>query len=71
MPGGDGTGPMGMGPMSGRAAGDCSGNTNTPGGRGLGGGRGGRGRRNQFRATGLTGQQRAAAGMRAFGGGQR
>lgn len=25
MPGGDGTGPMGMGPMSGRAAGYCAG----------------------------------------------
>ena len=27
MPGGDGTGPMGMGPMTGRAAGYCAGNT--------------------------------------------
>jgi uncharacterized protein DUF5320 len=26
MPGGDGTGPMGMGPMTGRAAGYCAGN---------------------------------------------
>lgn len=25
MPGGDGTGPMGMGPMTGRAAGRCTG----------------------------------------------
>ena len=75
MPGGDRTGPMGMGPMTGRAAGYCAGNevpgfANTPGGRGYGGGRGGRGgrgRRNQFYATGLTGWQRAAAGMQAFG----
>ncbi|MBU1933247.1 MAG: DUF5320 domain-containing protein [Candidatus Omnitrophica bacterium] len=27
MPGGDGTGPMGMGPMTGRAAGYCAGNS--------------------------------------------
>jgi len=79
MPGGDRTGPMGMGPMTGRAAGYCVGNqvpgyTSTPGGAGRGfgggGGRGGRGRRNRFYATGLTGWQRAAAGMPAFGGGQ-
>lgn len=59
MPGGDGTGPAGMGPMTGRAAGYCAGYS-TPGaanpvpgrgygfgfGRGLGFGfRGGRGRR--------------------------
>ena len=77
MPGGDRTGPMGMGPMTGRAAGYCAGNpvpgfANAPGGRGFGGGRGrgGRGRRNRFHATGLTGWQRAAAGMSAFAGGQ-
>ena len=77
MPGGDRTGPMGMGPMTGRAAGCCVGNqvpehVSTPGGggRGFGGGGGGRGRRNRFYATGLTGWQRAAAGMPAFGGGQ-
>lgn len=60
MPGGDGTGPVGMGPMTGRAAGYCAGYP-TPGymspcgGRGFWGrGRGGgRGRRNWFRATGL------------------
>ena len=45
MPGGDGTGPAGMGPMTGRAAGYCAGYP-TPGyanpipGRGLGFGRG-------------------------------
>ena len=68
---------MGMGPMTGRAAGYCAGQpvpgfANVPGGRGFagGGGRGGRGRRNRFYATGLTGWQRAAAGMPAFGGGQ-
>ena len=32
-------------------------------------GNGGYGRRNWFRATGMTGQQRAAAGMPAYGGG--
>ena len=70
MPGGDGTGPNGMGPMTGRAAGFCAGNA-VPGfqnpargwgffGRGRGGG--GRGRRNRYWATGLTGWQRAAWG---------
>jgi len=51
MPGGDGTGPAGMGPMTGRGAGYCAGSS-APGfanpafGRGLGFGfRGGRGRR--------------------------
>ena len=77
MPGGDGTGPGGMGPMTGRAAGYCAGYAvpgyaNPVGGRGFrgfgGGGRGGRGWRNQFYATGLTGWQRAAMGYPAFGG---
>ncbi len=55
MPGGNGTGPMGMGPMTGRAAGYCAGYhmpsyaNPLPGrgcGRGFGGGRGfGRGAR--------------------------
>jgi len=76
MPGGDRTGPAGMGPMTGRAAGFCAGNatpgfTSTPGGRGFGGqGRGGgrrRGRRNWYHATGVPGWQRAAAGWPAFG----
>ena len=45
MPGGDGTGPGGMGPMTGRGAGYCAGYsmpgfTNPIGGRGLGFGRG-------------------------------
>lgn len=64
MPGGDRTGPLGMGPMTGRAAGYCAG-YNVPGyanpapgrgywgtGRGFGGGRG-RGHRHMFYATGL------------------
>lgn len=78
MPGGDGTGPTGLGPMTGRAAGYCAGYpvpgyASGVGGRGFGGwgrGRGGSGRgwRNQFYATGLTGWQRAAMGWPAFGG---
>ena len=73
MPGGDRTGPMGMGPMTGRAAGYCAGYpvpgfANAMGGRGFGRGRGGgRGRRNWFYATGLTGWQRAAQGWPAYG----
>lgn len=64
MPAGDGTGPMGMGEMTGRGAGYCAGYT-MPGfmnpmpgrGRGMGGfgrGRGGgrHGWRHQYRATG-------------------
>jgi hypothetical protein len=78
MPGGDGTGPMGMGPMTGRAAGYCAGypvpGFMNPMGmwglRGFGRGRGGgRGRRHWFYATGLTGWQRAAAGIPAWSGG--
>ena len=71
MPRGDGTGPAGMGPMTGRGAGFCAGYgvpgyLNPVGGRGawgagLGFGRGrGRGHRNMYWATGLTGWQRAA-----------
>ncbi len=50
MPGGDGTGPGGMGPMTGRAAGYCAGYpvpgymNPIPGGYGYGFGRGGWGR---------------------------
>lgn len=73
MPGGDRTGPAGLGPMTGRAAGYCAGYS-VPGymnpipGRGFwGGGRGGGwGRRNWFYATGLTGWQRAGAGWPAY-----
>ncbi|MBN1554099.1 MAG: DUF5320 domain-containing protein [Phycisphaerae bacterium] len=80
MPGGDGTGPAGMGPMTGRAAGYCAGYgvpgyMNPIGGRGFGafgGGRGlgrggGRGWRNRYYATGLTGWQRAGWGYPAYG----
>ena len=67
MPGGDGTGPAGMGPMTGRGAGYCVGYS-VPGymapilGRGFWGWRrgGGWGRRNRFYDTGLTGWRRAA-----------
>ncbi len=53
MPGGDGTGPMGMGAMTGRGLGYCAGSPAagyvTPGGWGRGGGRGlGNRRRNRF-----------------------
>ena len=77
MPGGDGTGPIGMGPMTGRAAGYCAGHS-VPGyanpapgrgfGRGFGGRGGGWGRRNRFYATGMPGWARAGAGLPAWGG---
>lgn len=63
MPAGDRTGPMGMGPMTGRRAGFCTGNA-VPGyanpvpGFGFGRRGGGRGRRNMYWATGMTGWQR-------------
>ena len=72
---GDGTGPMGQGPMTGRGAGYCAGYdgpgyANPISRRGVGFGRGGvglprygggrgRGYRNWYRATGLPGWQRA------------
>jgi hypothetical protein len=64
MPRGDRTGPQGMGPRSGRAAGFCAGfgmpgYANPAPGRGFGMGFGrGHGRRNMFYATGLPGWQR-------------
>lgn len=73
MPGGNGTGPQGMGPMTGRAAGICAGYgvpgyVNPVGGRfgggfgrgrgGWGGGGYGRGFRNMFFATGQPGWAR-------------
>ncbi|AFC99675.1 hypothetical protein Mtc_0915 [Methanocella conradii HZ254] len=70
MPGLDGTGPLGMGPMTGRGMGYCTGYVPAQGrwlfgrgaGRGFFCGRGrGRGWRNMYYATGLTGWQRAAA----------
>ena len=74
MPHGDGTGPAGAGPMTGRATGFCAGYqapgyANPVGGRGFRGrgrgfrGRGGgRGWRNWFNATGLPGWLRAGFG---------
>jgi len=80
MPRGDGTGPAGMGPMTGRGAGYCAGygvpgfmnpmagwGVGPRGGRGFFGRGGGRGRRNWFWATGLTGWQRASMGWPAYG----
>ncbi|MBW7863520.1 MAG: DUF5320 domain-containing protein [Candidatus Hydrogenedentes bacterium] len=68
MPRRDGTGPQGMGSMTGRGAGRCAGN-NTPGrgansngGSGFGGCGAGRGRRNGFLATGLPGWMRFGLG---------
>ncbi len=78
MPRGDGTGPQGMGPMTGRAAGYCAGNAapeyaNSYGrrfagaARGMSGGAGrGRGQRNWYYATGLPGWQRYNMGMPAW-----
>jgi len=75
MPGGDGTGPLGMGPMTGRAAGYCAGYP-VPGfmnpipgrgfwgwgrGRGFWGRGGGRGWRRWYYATGLPGWLRGFA----------
>jgi len=54
MPGLDGTGPRGQGPLTGGGRGNCAGAFPSAG-RG-----GGRGWRNRFYATGLTGWQRAA-----------
>ena len=80
MPRGDGTGPSGMGSMTGRGAGYCAG-YNVPGfantiggigygygfGRGGGWGRAGRGgHRNWSYSPGLTGWQRTAAGHPAW-----
>ncbi len=58
MPGGDGTGPLGYGPGTGRSAGYCAGYgmpgyANAGYGRGRGFGGGGRGWRHMFYATGL------------------
>ncbi len=83
MPAGDRMGPMGWGPMTGRAAGFCAG-YGAPGymnpapgrgfgmgfgrGRGFGGRGGGRGWRFGYFATGQPGWQRAAAGAPMWGG---
>lgn len=68
MPGGDQSGPMGAGPMTGRGMGRCAGYA-APGfagagqGRGMGRGRGGYGRgfRNRWVATGVPGWARGDA----------
>ena len=67
MPGGDGTGPAGMGPMTGRAAGFCAGYpvpgyANPVGGRGYWGWGRGRGFGRGFRSA------RAGYGWPAWGG---
>ena len=75
MPRGDGTGPAGMGPMTGRAAGYCAGYS-VPGymnpipGYGTYGRAGGRGRghRHWYHATGMPGWARASYGYPAWGG---
>ena len=75
MPWGDGTGPIGAGPMTGRGAGFCAG-YNVPGYMNPYGGiwmRGafgrGRGFRHWYRATGLPGWVRANMGLPAWGWG--
>ncbi len=69
MPGFDGTGPMGQGSMTGGGRGYCAGAFGgmaaKPSGRPMGRGRG---FRNRFYATGLTGWMREQRGMQAFGG---
>jgi hypothetical protein len=64
MPFGDGTGPRGLGPMTGRGAGPCTGYA-VSGYASFGPGwacGGGRGWRNRYCATGLAGRQRAGTG---------
>jgi len=76
MPRGDGAGPMGAGPMTGRGAGYCAGYSlpgyaNPVGGRhyyGWGTWNRGRGYRHWYHATGPTGWARASRGMPAWGG---
>jgi len=63
MPGGDGTGPMGMGSMTGRGMGYCAGYS-VPGSANYGFGRGmgcGRGFRRMFNRTGMMGWARYGA----------
>lgn len=74
MPGGDRTGPMGMGPLTGRGAGFCRGFLSPyfgryfrgGYGRGPGFGAGGRGFRHMFHATGAPGWLRFGRGGPAF-----
>lgn len=73
MPWGDGTGPYGMGPMTGRGAGYCAGYpipgfmNPIPGFRGFGWFGRGRGFRFWARVTGLPGWYRASIGLPGFG----
>jgi len=72
MPGFDGTGPRGQGAMTGGGRGYCAVELNSTGVRPMSGcgfyGRGGgRGYRNCFNATGLSGWIRAQRGKQAFG----
>ncbi len=62
MPWGDGTGPLGLGPMTGRGLGYCAGYS-TPGWTKTWGGRG---FRNWYYLTGLPGWIRANLGLPAF-----
>jgi hypothetical protein len=71
MPRGDRTGPSGMGPTTGRGRGFCAvygtpGFADTVSARSFFG-RGGRGRRNRFFATGLAGWMRSGMGFGPFG----
>lgn len=78
MPGGDRTGPAGMGPMTGRAAGYCTGNSypgfaspyppRFSGRRGFSRMGRGRGYRNWYHSTGMPGWSRYEAGYPAWGG---
>ncbi|MFW6134187.1 MAG: DUF5320 domain-containing protein [Elusimicrobiota bacterium] len=73
MPGGDGTGPTGAGPMTGRGAGFCAGYSvpgyaNAAPRGGYAGNRGPGGRRNWYYATGIPGWARYQRGMPAWGG---
>lgn len=72
MPGFDGTGPRGQGPMTGGGRGYCAipvNNVEKQPTQGMCNGRGhGRGRRYCFNTTGMSGWMRAQRGMRAFGG---
>ncbi len=58
MPGGNGMGPMGIGPMTGGGRGFCTRSAGASRGVGRVGGWGCRGRWNQFYATGLSGWQK-------------
>ena len=74
MPGRDGTGPAGLGPMTGGGFGYCAGYVNPvtnrtagyPGAIGRSRG-GGRGYRNYYHATGLPGYERYSMGLPAWG----